>query len=128
MPGPIFQKFTPQNRGEIGFFLLLVLGGALCKHGYTQDGFPKGDLLYTNTFATVEEISDWTLEGPGTLDFQEDWMHMQSPGEVGHHVFWCPQDFPSSFVAQWEMQNIETDAGLCIVFFCCNRGKWGRHF
>ena len=30
---------------------------------------------------------------------------------------WCPKIFPDSFVAQWEMQNQNLDAGLCIVFF-----------
>jgi hypothetical protein len=36
-----------------------------------------------------------------------------------HHVYWCPKTFPSSFVAEWEAQNLKTDAGLglCIVFF-----------
>ena len=28
-----------------------------------------------------------------------------------------PERVPSDFIAQWEAQNVETDAGLCIVFF-----------
>jgi len=44
-------------------------------------------------------------------------MHMFSPKEKGHHVYWCPKDFPGSFVAEWELQNVEPDAGLCIIFF-----------
>ena len=44
-------------------------------------------------------------------------MTMASPGEEMHHVYWCPETFPTSFVAQWEMQNQHLEAGLCIVFF-----------
>jgi hypothetical protein len=42
---------------------------------------------------------------------------MYSPNEEGHHVFWCPEDFPGNFIAEWEAQNQEIDAGLCIIFF-----------
>jgi len=42
---------------------------------------------------------------------------MFSPDEKWHHVFWCPQNIPDSFIAEWEAQNMETDAGLCIIFF-----------
>ena len=42
---------------------------------------------------------------------------MFSPNEKSHHVFWCPKELPSSFMAEWEMQNLNTNAGLCIVFF-----------
>ncbi len=28
-----------------------------------------------------------------------------------------PETLPSDFVAQWEMQNLHLEAGLCIVFF-----------
>jgi len=30
-------------------------------------------------------------------------------------VFWCPREFPESFVAEWTMQNLEIDAGLSII-------------
>lgn len=57
------------------------------------------------------------MEGPGQTEFKEGWMHLYSPNEEGHHVFWCPEDFPGTFIAEWELQNEEPDAGLCIVFF-----------
>lgn len=44
-----------------------------------------------------------------------------SPSEEGHHVFWCPKDFPSSFVTERDAQNIETDAGLTIIFFATKK-------
>jgi hypothetical protein len=55
--------------------------------------------------------------GAGTVEFADGWMTMKSPQEQMHHVFWCPETFPESFVAQWEMQNQHLEAGLCIVFF-----------
>ena len=77
----------------------------------------KGKLLYENTLSSRDEMKDWKLEGPAIIEYNDDWMHMDSPNEEGHHVFWCPEDFPSDFIAEWELQNIEPDAGLCIVFF-----------
>lgn len=74
-------------------------------------------LLYHVTMATPESIEGWRMEGPGKTVSRDGWMHMYSPDEEMHHVFWCPRRFPGSFVAQWEAQNLETDAGLCIVFF-----------
>lgn len=77
----------------------------------------KGELLYENELATENDINGWVMEGPGVAEFANNWMHMYSPKEKDHHVFWCPEDFPASFIAEWELQNQETDAGLCIVFF-----------
>ena len=42
---------------------------------------------------------------------------MYSPDQKAHHVFWCPKELPSDFMAEWELQNLNPDAGLCIVFF-----------
>lgn len=77
----------------------------------------RGKLLYSNSFTSESDLGGWKMEGPGTVEFQDGWMHMYSPNEEGHHVYWCPKDFPSDFIAEWELQNIEPDAGLCIIFF-----------
>ena len=77
----------------------------------------KGELLYNNPFSKKSDVSAWIMEGPGELSFDEGWMRMYSPDEKMHHVFWCPEDFPNSFVAEWEAQNLNTEAGLVIVFF-----------
>lgn len=74
-------------------------------------------MLYENKLDSEESVKDWVMEGPGKLKFNDGWMDMWSPGEEFHHVFWCPQNFPQNFVAEWEAQNLETDAGLCIIFF-----------
>ncbi len=77
----------------------------------------KGELIYTNDFASQSDVNDWVMEGPGDVYFENGWMHMYSPNEEYHHVFWCPEDMPDRFIAEWEAQNMEPDAGLCIVFF-----------
>ncbi len=79
--------------------------------------YPKGKLLYANTLATKEDTAGWRMEGAGQVEFANGWMKMFSPNEKGHHVFWCPQEFPENFIAEWEVQNLYTEAGLCIVFF-----------
>lgn len=83
----------------------------------------KGPLIYKNSLASADNVKDWLTEGPAQLEFKNNWMHMFSPEEEGHHVLWCPKDFPSSFIAEWELQNQETDAGLCIVFFSAKGNK-----
>jgi hypothetical protein len=78
---------------------------------------PKGDLLYENTLASAEAIEEWVMEGLGKVEFSDGWMHMYSPQEEMHHVFWAPFKHPDNFIAQWEVQNLETDAGLLILIF-----------
>jgi hypothetical protein len=80
-------------------------------------GIGKGDLLYENSMGSAKQMTDWVMEGPAMTEFRDGWMHMYSPEEEGHHVLWCPVDFPSDFIAEWELQNQETDAGLVIIFF-----------
>jgi len=97
----------------IKYLLLFVL--FFCNNVYSQHN--KGKLIYSNKLSTAGDVTDWIMEGPGKYEFVDKQMQMYSPEEEGHHIFWCPKDFPSSFIAEWDMQNLETDAGLCIVFF-----------
>lgn len=77
----------------------------------------KGKLLYENNFSSAEHMKGWIMEGPGKLAFDQQWMKMYSPNEEMHHVYWCPETFPDSFIAEWEVQNLKFDAGLVIIFF-----------
>jgi hypothetical protein len=88
-----------------------------------QDKFVKGRLLYKTSMNCPNSVKNWRMEGPGKLEFKDGWMHMYSPNEKMHHVFWCPNSFPESFIAEWDAQNMETDAGLCIVFFAAKGEK-----
>ncbi|WP_439509464.1 DUF1961 family protein [Marinimicrobium koreense] len=76
-----------------------------------------GQLLHQASFDNPESVAGWVMEGPGEIAFEDGWMAMHSPDEQGHHVFWCPEDFPESFIARWDAQNLDDEAGLVIVFF-----------
>lgn len=104
-----------------GLLILLLIARALAVEGE----FTKGELLYESTMSTAESLKGWKMEGPGKVEFRDGWMHIFSPEEKMHHVYWCPETFPDSFVAEWEAQNMETDAGLCIVFFAA-KGENGE--
>jgi hypothetical protein len=108
---------------------LLIAAAPVSSGGSAQDPsaiVPEpGELLYQSSMASPESVSDWIMEGPGKVVFKDGWMHMFSLNEAGHHVFWAPQDFPDSFIARWEAQNLETDAGLVIAFLAA-RGVNGE--
>ena len=79
----------------------------------------RGRLLYANAMDHPYRVQSWTMEGPGILSESEGWLHLKSErpdGPQGHMVFWCPEDFPDSFIAEWEFI-LEDAVGLCIVFF-----------
>jgi hypothetical protein len=116
-PGILFTGLPTKSRK---YFVLLTFGLCSMVAGPECKGQEKGDLLYENALADANDIKDWVMEGPGVTEFRDGWMHMYAPGEEGHHVFWCPEDFPGSLVAEWELQNMEPDAGLCIIFFSAN--------
>ena len=84
---------------------------------FAQD-FPKGKLVYSNNMSSAKELKDWILEGKAHVEFKGGWMHMYSPHEENHHVYWCPKDFPKDFIAEFDAQNYAADGGLCILFFC----------
>jgi len=50
-------------------------------------------------------------------------MEMYSPDKKWDHVFWCKKVFPSSFIAEWDIQNMNPEAGLVIVFFAAKGDK-----
>ena len=84
---------------------------------FAQD-YPKGKLVYANNMSSAKELKDWVLEGKAHVEFKNGWMHLYSPHEENHHVYWCPKDFPKDFIAEFDAQNYAVDGGLCILFFC----------
>ena len=97
--------------------LLSILFITLTSLNSFSQSFAKGKLLYENALAEKQNITDWKMEGAGSVEFTDSWMHLFSFNEKSHHVLWCPNDFPSNFIAEWEVKNYHTAAGLCIVFF-----------
>ena len=100
---------------------LLLAGIARCQ----PSSWKKANLLYENSFKDSAAVEDWVMEGPGETLVRRGWMEMFSPDQRWHHVFWCPVDFPSRFMAEWEMQNLNPEAGLAIIFFA-TRGTRGE--
>ena len=107
----------------VSVFCMVVI--LLCTFKASAQTYSKGKLVYSNSMASAKKIKDWVMEGPGKVECKAGWMHMFSPEEEGHHVLWCPVDFPKNFVAEWEAQDQELDAGLCIVFFAA-KGLQGQ--
>ena len=86
----------------------------------------KGRLIYHNPMNAPEAVADWIMEGPGEVTFSDGWMRMYSPDQAMHHVFWAPVQLPDSFVAEWQAQSLNDEAGLGIVFFAA-KGENGEN-
>lgn len=84
-----------------------------------------GTLLYEADMRTKASVRDWVMEGTANTEFRAGWLEMYSPDKAEHHVFWCPKEFPNSFIATWEVQNLALDSGLLIVFFAA-KGEEGQ--
>jgi len=93
----------------------LIFLSAIATSSFAQN--LKGDLIYSNTLSSENELKGWTMEGSGQTEYKDGWLCMFSPEEKSHHVYWCPEEFPESFIAEWEVRNLHPEAGLCIVFF-----------
>jgi len=82
----------------------------------------KGKLLYASKLNNKAAIKDWVLEGPAEINFEDNSMIMSSQipnptdGSTGHFNFWCPEDFPGSFIAEWEFKPVN-EQGCCHIFF-----------
>lgn len=89
-----------------------------------------GRVLLETKLASADDVRGWVMEGPGQVAFRNGWMQMRSTrpdaakDENGHVVFWCPRDFPASFVAEWDVQILK-DFGLTIFFFAA-KGEHGE--
>jgi hypothetical protein len=84
----------------------------------------RGDLLYESRLDRPESVEGWVGEGPLAVSFNGTHMRMRSEDFAEHVVFWCPQEFPDRFVAEWEFRS-RSRYGLAIVFFAA-RGEDGR--
>ena len=119
-PGIEPKAFSEDNWESYGTGAFLLAGCEIIKlleERHTTTAYKKGELLYENRLADTTAIRGWVMEGPGVVKAKDDWMEMYAEQQQWHHVLWCPQTFPSSFIAEWEVQNLHTEAGLLIVFF-----------
>lgn len=105
------------NERILLLLLAMVMLPSACRSQIGGQSWQRGSLLYENSWATHQMVADWIMEGPGELSFEDGWMHMYAENEKWHHVLWCPVEFPSRFIAEWQVQNLHVKAGLLIVFF-----------
>lgn len=76
----------------------------------------RGALLYHSSMQTPKSLEGWVAEGPLDVGFGNGYCILRSEDLGGHFVFWCPQEFPDSFMLEWWFQPFSDD-GLAIVFF-----------
>jgi len=104
------------------------VGSLLGYTGKEDDiNFKKGELIYQNSFGSDGDIKDWVLEGKADAAIENEGVVIKTTSpdsEQGHSAFWCPEDMPASFIAQWEAQ-VLSDNGLLIVFLS-GAGEDGR--
>ena len=79
--------------------------------------YQKQSLIYQNQFSSPNDLMGWVMEGEAKAVVKDNALEMYSPQQKSHHVFWCPEELPANFLLEWEMQNLNPNAGLCIVFF-----------
>ena len=109
------------------FFICCFLM-AFATRGFTQSDNQvenKENLIYENAFSEKSAMEGWLIEGEALIQHKDGWMHMQSPAQESHHVYWCTETFPANFIAEWEVQNQNPEAGLCIIFFAA-AGQGGQ--
>lgn len=127
-PGIEPKAFSEENWESYGTGAFLLAGCEIIRL-LEEPGpaitYEKGELLYENKLADTAAVRAWVMEGPGKLEFKNGWMEMYAEQREWHHVFWCPETFPEHFIAEWEVQNLHTDAGLLIVFFAAT-GRGGQ--
>jgi len=90
----------------------------------------KGKLLYASKMNDQKSVRDWILEGPGEISFEDNKMIMRSKTPnpptrgTGHVNYWCPVEFPESFIVEWEFEPLKKH-GLSIIFFAA-KGENGE--
>ena len=97
----------------------------LLKYGIKQE--PQ--LIYENPLSCSRDIEGFVLEGTAKLSFPEGKLRMENglgaeQGQKAKYVLWCPEEFPSDVLIQWEFQPLR-EPGLAILFFAA-RGRSGE--
>ncbi len=78
-------------------------------------------LIYDNPLACEMDVAGFRMEGNAIVSFPNGRLRLQnasdpSLGQKSNFVYWCPENFPSDFIATWDFYPLE-EPGLCILFF-----------
>lgn len=96
---------------------------------YKIEDFADAALLYENPLSCNEDVKDFVLEGKANITFPEGRMRIENAvsdkeGQKANYVFWCPEEFPSDVLIQWNFWPLR-EPGLCMLFFAA-KGKNGE--
>lgn len=92
--------------------------------------FEAGDLIYQNALSSIDDVSDWRLEGQAKITEHDHKIVLENEldpevyGDDAHWVLWCPKDIPDQVIIEWEFYPLE-EPGLCMLFFAAN-GRAGE--
>lgn len=89
----------------------------------------RGALLYENPLSSAADHDGFVLEGKAGIEIVDGTTRLtsvvdESARQAANYVWWCPQEFPASFDAEWDFWP-EAERGLCILFFAA-RGRAGQ--
>ncbi len=78
-------------------------------------------LIYDNKLSCESDVREFVLEGSADIYFEDGKMRMKNAlsedlGQKSNFVYWCPADFPSDVMLEWDFRPIE-EPGLAIMFF-----------
>src|SRR5687767_7151256 len=81
----------------------------------------RGSLIYDNPLASERDHAGFILEGRAAITINESTTRLdtvvdESARQAANYVWWCPEDFPPDFDAEWDFWP-EAERGLCIMFF-----------
>ena len=85
--------------------------------------------IYSNPLSSAEDVKDFVLEGSAKLSFENGCMRMENAmdaarGQKANYVLWCPEDFPSDVLIEWDFKPVR-EPGLAILFFSA-KGRNGE--
>lgn len=90
--------------------------------------FETGKLIYQNALSSIDDVSDWRLEGQAKITEHDNKIVLENEldpeiyGDDAHWVLWCPEDTPDQVIIEWEFYPLE-EPGLCMLFFAANGRK-----
>ncbi|MCM1045433.1 MAG: YesU family protein [Candidatus Gastranaerophilales bacterium] len=93
---------------------------------YGVSGF---SCIYENKLSCQADLEGFVLEGKAEVSFREGRLRLENmldpaDGQRANYVLWCPEEFPSDVLIEWEFQPIR-EPGLAMLFFAA-RGKEDR--
>jgi Domain of unknown function (DUF1961) len=92
-------------------------------------GPARGSLIYENPLAAPGDHAGFVLEGQAAISVHEGTTRLasvvdESARQAANYVWWCPQELPADFDAEWDFWP-DAERGLCFLFFAA-RGRGGE--